>query len=109
MAVFCQRYHKIGNYDESISLYETLLRRSKTLEEQQNFATQLFKVHHTKCQKANTQDKVKNYEALMKYFKELNTPLKDYINTKISKEVESAKLGYQSYKANAAYQLYKEG
>lgn len=102
-------YHKIGDYDKSIGLYETLLRRAKTLPEQQSFALQLFKVHHSKCQKSSTQNKVANYDGLLKYYNELSAPIHDYIDAKIGKEVESAKLGYQSYKANAAYQLYKEG
>ena len=102
-------YHKIGDYDKSISLYETLLRRAKTSAEKQNFSLQLFRVHHTKCQKANTQSKVKNYEALMNYYNSLSKPNQDYINMKVTKEVDLARLGYYNYKNNAAYQLYKEG
>ncbi len=102
-------YHRIGEYDKSIALYETLLRRSKTTVEQQNYAVQMFKVHHTKCQKANTQNKVENYETLMKFYNELSVVNRDFINNKISKEVESAKMGYQFHKSTAAYQLYKEG
>ncbi len=102
-------YHKTGDYDKAESLYETLLRRAKTLSEQQTIAVKLFKVHHTKCQKSSTQNKVSNYKALIRYYNDLSTPVRDYIDTKIAKEVESAQLGYQSYRANAAYQLYKEG
>ena len=102
-------YKKIGDYEQSIGLYETLLRRAKSVSEKQNFSLQLFRVHHAKCQKSNTQYKVKNYEDLIKFYKELNESNRNYINTKASKEVELAKLGYYNYKANAAYQLYKEG
>lgn len=102
-------YHKIGDYNKSISLYETLLRRAKINVEKQNFSLQLFKVYHTKCQKANTQNKVKNYEDLMNYYNALSNSNRDYINMKVTKEVESARLGYYNYKKNAAYQLYKEG
>ena len=102
-------YHKIGDYDQSISLYETLLRRAKRNSEKQNFSLQLFKVYHTKCQKANTQDKVQNYEDLMKYYNDLSPSNREHIKTKINKEVESARIGYYNYKKNAAYQLYKEG
>jgi len=102
-------YHKIGDYDQSISLYETLLRRAKRNTEKQNLSLQLFKVYHTKCQKANTQDKVQNYEDLMKYYNDLSPSNRENIKTKINKEVESARIGYYNYKKSAAYQLYKEG
>ena len=91
-------YHKIGDYDQSISLYETLLRRAKRNSEKQNFSLQLFKVYHTKCQKANTQDKVQNYEDLMKYYNDLSPSNREHIKTKINKEVESARIGYYNYK-----------
>ena len=102
-------YHKSGDFEKSISLYETLLRRAKTLETQQEFALKLFSVHHSKCQKASTQTKLKSYEDLMKYFNELSEPNRTYIETKNRREVESAKLGYELYKTDAAYKLYKEG
>ena len=45
----------------------------------------------------------------MKYFNELSEPNRTYIETKNRREVESAKLGYELYKTDAAYKLYKEG
>ena len=102
-------YHKIGMYDKAIDLYETLMRRSKKLEEQQNYALKLFQAYHDKAQKASTQYKVEYYEDLLKYFNELSAPTKDFISTQINKELQSAKLGYSTYRSSAAYQLYKEG
>ena len=102
-------YHKIGDYDKSISLYETLLRRAKTSSEKNNYALRLFNVIHTKSQKANTQNKVENYTALIDYYSQLSESSRDFIKTKASKELESAQLGYNNYKINAAYLLYKEG
>lgn len=102
-------YHKIGDYDKSISLYETLLRRSKTNSDKNNYALQLFTVLHTKSQKANTQMKVENYSFLIDFYNQLNESNREFIKTKASKELESAKLGYNNYKINSAYLLYKEG
>tara|TARA_B100000674_G_scaffold488412_1_gene500508 strand:- start:3387 stop:5072 length:1686 start_codon:yes stop_codon:yes gene_type:complete len=102
-------YLKTGAYDKAIGLYETLLRRSKIKSEKQDFSLQLFKAYHAKCQKANTQYKVKNYENLMSYYNGLSKSNSEYINMKLAKEVESARLGYFNYRTNAAYQLYKEG
>ena len=102
-------YQRIGDYNKSIDLYETLLRRSRKLEGQQKLAVKLFSVYHAKSQKSPTQKKLKAYEDLMKYYNELSEPNRTYVNTKITKEVQSAKLGYQFYKSDAAYQLYKEG
>lgn len=102
-------YHRVGRYDKAIGLYETLLRRAKKMEDQQEFAKKLFQTYHSKAQKAPTQYKVEYYEDLLKYYNELSAPNKDYIDNKIGKEVASAKLGYGSYRSSAAYQLYKEG
>jgi outer membrane protein assembly factor BamD len=102
-------YHKIGEYDKSISLYETLLRRAKTSSEQNKYALRLFNVFHTKSQKANTQNKVENYSVLIQYYNQLGESNRNFIKTKASKELESAILGYNNYKINAAYLLYKEG
>lgn len=102
-------YHKIGDYDKSINLYETLLRRAKTSSEQNKYALRLFNVFHTKSQKANTQNKTRNYTVLIDYYDQLNESNRNFIQTKASKELESAKLGYNNYKINAAYLLYKEG
>ena len=104
-----QYYHKMGDYEKSIGLYETLLRRAKTIAEQQNFSLRLFRVYHTKCQKSNTQFKVDNYEDLINYYDELSESNRKYIKVKAGKELDLARLGYYSFKANAAYQLYKEG
>lgn len=102
-------YHKTGDYDKSIALYETLLRRSRKMEESQLYAKNMFIVYHDKCLKAPTQNKIENYEALMKFYKELSEPNRTHVNTVIAKTVASAKSGYAYYKANAAFQLYKEG
>lgn len=102
-------YHKIGMYDKAIGLYETLMRRAKKKEDQQEYALKLFQTHHDKAQKALTQYKVTYYEDLLKYFNELSASNQSYLNSKIAKEIQSAKLGYSSYRSSAAYQLYKEG
>ena len=102
-------YQKIGDYNKSIDLYETLFRRAKNLGVQQNIALKLFAVHHAKSQKSSTQTKLKSYEELMNYYNGLTEPNRTFVDSKISKEVESAMLGYQLYKLDVAYQLYKEG
>ncbi len=102
-------YLKIGEYDKAINLYETLLRRAKTISDENNYALKLFNVLHTKSQKANTQKKVHNYTVLMDYFNNLSESNRKFIKTKASKELESARLGFNNYKINAAYLLYKEG
>ncbi|MFT4899254.1 MAG: outer membrane protein assembly factor BamD [Flavobacteriales bacterium] len=102
-------YHKTGKYDKSIELYETLLRRTSKETEKQKIAIKLFKVYHTKAQKGFTQNKVENYENLMTYYNALSESNRSSINSTISKELASSKMGYQQYKSSAAYQLYKEG
>ena len=50
-----------------------------------------------------------NNSNLMSYYNGLSKSNREYINMKVAKEVESARLGYFNYRTNAAYQLYKEG
>lgn len=102
-------YHRIGRYDLSIGLYETLFRRARKLEEQQQIAVNMFRVYHTKAQKARTEYKLSAYKELMKFYNDLNAPNKNYVKTTTGKEFELAQLGYQQYQSTAAFQLYKEG
>lgn len=102
-------YHKIGKYDLSIGLYETLFRRARQQSEQEEIALSMFRVYHTKAQKSRTEQKLESYKALMKFYKELNEKHQSYIQTKAKKEFELATLGFEQYQSTAAYQLYKEG